>query len=104
MVAISTRSRARISLAFYVGANIVSITLWASSIAVLEEPTHRILWYTGILAETLVNVISRRDKALSWAASNIAERLGLLTLIVLGENLIGLIALVALAGSIIWVT
>lgn len=104
MVAISTRSRASISLAFYVGANIFSIILWASSIAVLEEPTHRILWYTGILVETLVNVISRRDKALSWAASNIAERLGLLTLIVLGENLIGLIALVALAGSIIWVT
>ncbi|KAI7877642.1 hypothetical protein K492DRAFT_197480 [Lichtheimia hyalospora FSU 10163] len=104
VIAISTRSRASIPLAFYVGANIVSIILWASSLAVLDESTHRILWYTGILVEILVNVISRRDRALSWAASNLAERLGLLTLIVLGENLIGLIALVALSGSIIWVT
>lgn len=78
------RSKSRLPLAFYVGANLVSITLWAASLAIIEQGTHRILWYLGILAEVLVNVISRGDKTLSWAASHLAERLGLLTLIVLG--------------------
>ncbi|KAI8141154.1 bacterial low temperature requirement A protein-domain-containing protein [Fennellomyces sp. T-0311] len=98
IVAILARSKSRIALAFYVGANLISITLWAASLAILDQGTHRILWYLGILTEVLVNVISRGDKTLSWAASNLAERLGLLTLIVLGENLMGLIALVAKSG------
>lgn len=93
------RSKSRIALSFYVGANLVSMALWGASLAIIDQETHRILWYLGILAEVLVNVISRGDKALSWAASNLAERLGLLTLIVLGENLIGLINLVALSGT-----
>lgn len=93
------RSKSRIALSFYVGANLISIALWAASLAIIHQDTHRILWYLGILAEVLVNVISRGDKTLSWAASNLAERLGLLTLIVLGENLIGLINLVAMTGS-----
>ena len=67
------------------GANLISITLWAASLAILDQGTHRILWYLGILTEVLVNVISRGDRALSWAASSLAERLGLLTLIVLGK-------------------
>ncbi|KAI7852467.1 bacterial low temperature requirement A protein-domain-containing protein [Circinella umbellata] len=98
IVAILARSKSRIALAFYVGANLVSIALWGASLAILDQGTHRILWYLGILTELLVNVISRSDRTLSWAASNIAERLGLLTLIVLGENLMGLIALVAQSG------
>ncbi|KAI9495462.1 bacterial low temperature requirement A protein-domain-containing protein [Zychaea mexicana] len=98
IVALLARSKSRIALAFYIGANLISITLWAASLAILDQGTHRILWYLGILTELVVNVISRSDKALSWAASNLAERLGLLTLIVLGENLMGLIALVAKSG------
>ena len=84
IVAILARSKSRIALAFYVGANLVSIALWGASLAILDQGTHRILWYLGILTELLVNVISRSDRTLSWAASNLAERLGLLTLIVLG--------------------
>ncbi|KAI9316794.1 bacterial low temperature requirement A protein-domain-containing protein [Dichotomocladium elegans] len=98
VVALMAGSKSRIALAFYVGANLISIALWGASLAILEQSTHRILWYLGILTEVLVNVISRGDRTLSWAASNLAERLGLLTLIVLGENLIGLIGLVAASG------
>lgn len=85
VVALLARSKSRIALSFYVGANLISITLWASSLAILDQGIHRVLWYLGILTEVLVNVISRGDKTLSWAASNLAERLGLLTLIVLGK-------------------
>lgn len=121
VVALLARSKSRIALSFYVGANLISITLWASSLAILDQGIHRVLWYLGILTEVLVNVISRGDKTLSWAASNLAERLGLLTLIVLGklyddgleapcwmkiligvlfigENLMGLVGLVAASG------
>jgi low temperature requirement protein LtrA len=60
-----------------VGANLLSIALWGSSLI--------ILWFLGVLSEVLVNIIVRGDKTLSWAASHLAERLGLLTLIVLGK-------------------
>lgn len=86
VVALLARSKSRIALSFYVGANLISITLWASSLTILDQGIHRVLWYLGILTEVLVNVISRGDKTLSWAASNLAERLGLLTLIVLGKS------------------
>jgi low temperature requirement protein LtrA len=68
-----------------VGANLLSIALWGSSLIILEKNTHRILWFLGVLSEVLVNIIVRGDKTLSWAASHLAERLGLLTLIVLGK-------------------
>lgn len=98
-MALLAKSKSRIALAFYVGANLLSIALWASSLAIIDKGTHRILWYLGVLSELLVNVIVRGDKALSWAASHLAERLGLLSLIVLGENLMGLVGLVSLAGN-----
>ncbi|KAI8636482.1 bacterial low temperature requirement A protein-domain-containing protein [Parasitella parasitica] len=99
VVALLAKSKSRIALAFYVFANLLSIALWASSLSILEKETHRILWYMGVLSEVLVNVVVRDDKALSWAASHLAERLGLLSLIVLGENLMGLVTLVSVAGN-----
>jgi low temperature requirement protein LtrA len=93
------KSKSRVALAFYIGANLLSIALWASSLFILENGTHRILWYLGVGCEILVNIIVRGDKALSWAASHLAERLGLLSLIVLGENLMGLVGLVSAAGT-----
>ncbi|KAI8974336.1 bacterial low temperature requirement A protein-domain-containing protein [Pilobolus umbonatus] len=99
VVAVLTRSKSRTSFAFYVGANLVSIALWGSSLIIVERETHRILWYMGVFFEIFVNVILRRDKALSWAASHLAERIGLLSLIVLGENLMGLVKVVLSAGN-----
>lgn len=66
---------------------------------ILDQEIHRLLWYLGLLAEILVNIIVRGDKTLSWAASHLAERLGLLTLIVLGENLMSLVPFVATSGT-----
>ncbi|KAI8378189.1 bacterial low temperature requirement A protein-domain-containing protein [Choanephora cucurbitarum] len=99
VVALLTKSKSRLALSFYVGANLISIALWASSLVILETSIHRLLWFFGILIEVLVNVIVRSDKSLSWAASHLAERLGLLSLIVLGENLMGLVSLVSEGGN-----
>ncbi|KAI7898855.1 bacterial low temperature requirement A protein-domain-containing protein [Cokeromyces recurvatus] len=99
IVSILAKSKSRMALLFYVGANLLSIGLWVSSLTILEKDIHRILWYVGVLCEILVNVIVRGDKRLSWAASHLAERLGLLSLIVLGENLMGLVSLVSATGN-----
>ncbi|CAO3588199.1 unnamed protein product [Absidia cylindrospora] len=99
IVAVMIRSKSKLPLSFYIGANLVSIALWGSSLLILENKIHRVLWYLGLLTEILVNIIVRGDKTLSWAASHLAERLGLLTLIVLGENLMSLVPLVATSGT-----
>lgn len=99
VVAILAKSKSRAALACYIGANLLSIALWASSLVILQHGIHRVLWYLGVGCEILVNVVVRRDKSLSWAASHLAERLGLLSLIVLGENLMGLVSLVSDAGT-----
>ncbi|ORZ21477.1 bacterial low temperature requirement A protein-domain-containing protein [Absidia repens] len=99
VVAVMIRSKSKLPLSFYIGANLVSIALWGSSLLILENKIHRVLWYLGLLTEILVNIIVRGDKTLSWAASHLAERLGLLTLIVLGENLMSLVPLVATSGT-----
>lgn len=79
------KSKSRGPLACYIAANLISIALWAASLNMLNNDLHRIFWYLGVLCEVLVNIIIRGDKTLSWAASHLAERLGLLTLIVLGK-------------------
>ena len=99
VVAILAKSKSRNALACYIAANLVSIALWGASLVILENGTHRVLWYLGVGCEILVNIVVRGDKTLSWAASHLAERLGLLSLIVLGENLMGLVTLVSAAGT-----
>lgn len=101
VVAVLAKSKSRIPLAFYIGANVLSIALWASSITLLEKDSHRTLRYLGVLCEILVNVIVRGNKSLSWAAGHLVERLGLLSLIILGENLMGLIGQVSGSGNAI---
>ncbi|KAI8069701.1 bacterial low temperature requirement A protein-domain-containing protein [Gongronella butleri] len=98
IVAIRIRSKSKVALSMYVLANLVSIGLWAGSLLILEMEIHRLLWYLGILVEVLVNILVQ-DKRLSWAASHLAERLGLLTLIVLGENLMNLVSFVAVTTT-----
>lgn len=117
-------SKSRIPLLFYVIANVISIILWGVSLLFIDNSSHFALWYVGIFVELVVNVIVKDNKRLSWAASHLAERFGLLTLIVLGEfcavlillfcsafftnlctgeNLMGFVKLVAEAGTTIHV-
>lgn len=80
-------SKSRIPLLFYVIANVISIILLGVSLLFIDNSSHFALWYVGIFVELVVNVIVKDNKRLSWAASHLAERFGLLTLIVLGEFL-----------------
>lgn len=106
----------------YVITNVISIILWGISLLFIDNNSHFALWYVGLFVELVVNLIVK-DKRLSWAASHLAERFGLLTLIVLGkihhlgetcillyvnnmstgENLMGFVKLVAEAGTTIYV-
>jgi low temperature requirement protein LtrA len=80
-----SNSKSRIPLLCYVVANLISIILWGISLLFIDSDIHFALWYVGLFVELLVNLVVRDNKRLSWAASHLAERFGLLTLIVLGE-------------------
>ncbi|CAO3681348.1 unnamed protein product [Umbelopsis ramanniana] len=102
-VALLANSKSRVPLLCYVVANVISIILWGVSLLFINSSSHFALWYVGLFVELMVNLIVRDNKRLSWAASHLAERFGLLTLIVLGENLMGFVKLVAEAGTTVHV-
>jgi hypothetical protein len=81
-------------LRFFLLANVTSLAMWAGSLSV-EIPGKYGLWYGSIALEIFVNVWFRNNKETSVAKSHLGERIGLLTLIVLGENVIGLVRLLA---------
>jgi low temperature requirement protein LtrA len=83
-VALLANSKSRVPLLCYVVANVISIILWGVSLLFINSSSHFALWYVGLFVELMVNLIVRDNKRLSWAASHLAERFGLLTLIVLG--------------------
>jgi low temperature requirement protein LtrA len=83
-VALVAKSKSRVPLLCYVVANVISIILWGVSLLFIDSNSHFALWYIGLFVELIVNLIVRDNKRLSWAASHLAERFGLLTLIVLG--------------------
>ncbi|RUP47558.1 bacterial low temperature requirement A protein-domain-containing protein [Jimgerdemannia flammicorona] len=99
-------SKSRGALGCYVIVNIIALILWGASLKLLPEgekndsnTAKRLsLWYLSIVLEIIVNVALKDSKRVSLAASHIAERFGLLTLIVLGENLMGFVKMVAEAG------
>ncbi|RUS27885.1 bacterial low temperature requirement A protein-domain-containing protein [Jimgerdemannia flammicorona] len=106
IMSVISGSKSRGALACYVAANFVAIILWGVSFKLMpEDELHDpnrakrlALWYLSIVIEIGVNVGLKDSKRVSLAASHIAERFGLLTLIVLGENLMGFVKMVAEAG------
>lgn len=61
-----------------------------------EGATHMIRWYIILSVEILaVNLISSKWRVLSFGHTHLVERVGLLTLIVMGEGIIGMIKSVA---------
>jgi len=85
---------------FFLLVNILSLAMWGGSLSV-EVPGRYGLWYGSIAVEVFVNVWFRHNKETSVAKSQLGERIGLLTLIVLGENVIGLVRLLASESHII---
>ncbi|KAI9285888.1 bacterial low temperature requirement A protein-domain-containing protein [Umbelopsis sp. AD052] len=101
-VAVITGSHGKKPLAAYVAVNMLSIILWGVSLIFPgddQRGSRFALWYVSILIELLVNVAMKKNKQVSVAGSHLAERFGLFTLIILGENLMGFITLVSEASS-----
>ncbi|KAI8344611.1 bacterial low temperature requirement A protein-domain-containing protein [Chlamydoabsidia padenii] len=95
-------SFARRPLSIYVSVNILAIILWGISLlysgAETGSTNEKIcfaLWYISIGVEVVVNMSLQRFKQVSLAASHLAERFGLFTIIILGENCIGFVKMVS---------
>lgn len=88
-------SFARRPLSIYVGVNALAIILWGVSLLYpnsadgeingRNKMIRLILWYLSIGIEVLVNMSLQRFKQVSLAASHLAERFGLFTIIILGK-------------------
>ncbi|CAO3625915.1 unnamed protein product [Cunninghamella blakesleeana] len=91
-------SFSRVPLSAYVGINSLVIVLWGISLLYLGEEDRvkrLVLWYVSIGADVVVNMKLQRIKQVSLAASHLAERFGLFTIIILGENCISFIRMVS---------
>ncbi|KAI9023541.1 bacterial low temperature requirement A protein-domain-containing protein [Phycomyces nitens] len=96
VAAIISGSFARKPLMAYVGINMIAMIMWGCSLLFPANQMARYLfWYISIGAEFIVNVILKRNKQTSLAASHLGERFGLFTLIILGENCMGFITMVS---------
>ncbi|KAI9304417.1 bacterial low temperature requirement A protein-domain-containing protein [Cunninghamella echinulata] len=91
-------SFSRIPLSTYVAINSIAIILWGVSLLYIDEEDkvkRLVLWYVSIGADVVVNMKLQRHKQVSLAASHLAERFGLFTIIILGENCISFIRMVS---------
>ncbi|KAL7315648.1 hypothetical protein PS15m_004838 [Mucor circinelloides] len=85
-------------LGAYVAASAISIAMWGASLLYQSQAdmTKRYaLWYTSIGMEIVVHIYLQGNSRVSLAASHLGERFGLFTLIILGENCMGFIKMVA---------
>ncbi|KAG0165959.1 hypothetical protein DFQ28_003309 [Apophysomyces sp. BC1034] len=97
-------SFAKRPLSGYVAINALSIIMWGISLHFDGPDTHDrvarfVLWYLSIFIEAMVNIVLKRSKQVSLAASHLGERFGLFTIIVLGENCMGFMKMVAEANT-----
>lgn len=89
-------------LGIYVAASAISIVMWGVSLLYTSQediPKRYALWYISIAMELLVHVRLQGNSRVSLGASHLGERFGLFTLIILGENCMGFIKMVAEADS-----
>ncbi|KAI8977110.1 bacterial low temperature requirement A protein-domain-containing protein [Mycotypha africana] len=89
-------------LGIYVLASAISIAMWGVSLLYTSQADmgkRYTLWYVSIGMELLVHLFLQGNSRVSLAASHLGERFGLFTLIILGENCMGFIKMVAEGDS-----
>ncbi|KAI7898703.1 bacterial low temperature requirement A protein-domain-containing protein [Cokeromyces recurvatus] len=89
-------------LGIYVTASAISIAMWGVSLlytSKIDIGKRYGLWYSSIGMEMLIHVFLQGNNRVSLAASHLGERFGLFTLIILGENCMGFIKMVAEADA-----
>ncbi|KAI1291538.1 hypothetical protein EDD11_008853 [Mortierella claussenii] len=85
--------RSRCPILFYMLANFVSFLMWWTSaflIETLSDQARYSLWFSAIGIEVLANIILGNNITVTFVGSHLPERLGLFTLIILGESVMGL--------------
>ncbi|KAG0211279.1 hypothetical protein BGX28_008224 [Mortierella sp. GBA30] len=96
------RNRSKKSLTplwLQIGSNALAMVIWGLSILVHSMAWRYVMWYTTIFIEVAVLVSFGRRTSVTFAGSHLPERFALFTIIVLGENVIGLIGLSAGASA-----
>ncbi|KAG0295497.1 hypothetical protein BGZ96_011571 [Linnemannia gamsii] len=77
-------------------ANFVSFIMWWTSaflIEFLSDQARYGIWFSAIGIEVLTNIALANNPTVSFVGSHLPERLGLFTLIILGESIMGLFML-----------
>ncbi|KAF9578824.1 hypothetical protein BGW38_005186, partial [Lunasporangiospora selenospora] len=101
--------RSRRPILLYMVANFISFVMWWASaflIDMLSDQARYSIWFSAIGIEILVNIGLSNNDSVTFAGSHLPERLGLFTLIVLGESIMGLFMvtddLVTAPGKLGW--
>ncbi|KAG9067062.1 hypothetical protein KI688_012974 [Linnemannia hyalina] len=81
------------------GSNLLAMIVWGLSILSHNTTVRYIMWFSTIIIEVAVLVSFGRRTSVTFAGSHLPERFALFTIIVLGENIIGLIGLSAGAST-----
>ncbi|KAF9352593.1 hypothetical protein BGX26_009634 [Mortierella sp. AD094] len=87
-------------LLLQIGSNLLAMLVWALSIMVHSEAGRYAMWFATIAIEAGVLVSFGRRTSVTFAGSHLPERFALFTIIVLGENIIGLLSLSS--GAVFW--
>lgn len=98
--AIRNRSKKSLTpLLLQIGSNLLAMIVWGLSILSHNTTVRYIMWYLTIVIEVAVLVSFGRRTSVTFAGSHLPERFALFTIIVLGENIIGLVGLSAGAST-----
>ncbi|KAF9150984.1 hypothetical protein BG015_007199 [Linnemannia schmuckeri] len=88
--------KSRRPILYYMSANFVSFIMWWASaflIEFLSDQARYGIWFSAIGIEVLTNIALANNPTVSFVGSHLPERLGLFTLIILGESIMGLFML-----------
>ncbi|KAF9096637.1 hypothetical protein BGX23_010815 [Mortierella sp. AD031] len=88
--------RCRQPILYYMSANFVSFIMWWASaflIEYLSDQARYGIWFSAIGIEVLTNIALANNPTVTFVGSHLPERLGLFTLIILGESVMGLFML-----------
>ncbi|KAG9069128.1 hypothetical protein KI688_010023 [Linnemannia hyalina] len=88
--------KSRRPILYYMSANFVSFIMWWASaflIEFLSDQARYAIWFSAIGIEVLTSIALAKNPTVSFNGSHLPERLGLFTLIILGESVMGLFML-----------
>ncbi|KAF8984213.1 hypothetical protein BGZ46_008623 [Entomortierella lignicola] len=86
-------SRCRRPILFYMLANFISFIMWWTSaflIGTLTPEARYGIWFSAIGIEVFTTIALTNNATVTFLGSHLPERLGLFTLIILGESIMGL--------------